>query len=298
MADWLETPGSALVPVRRVQPEPGVLIRGTRVAVGLASQAGQALDRATGGSGQVPAAVDAMIGVSVVAAESAAHAVGAIAHVAQPIVGPVVGVIVDPPFVPEQFRLGTMFSSFASRGRNERASMDLELEYTANELAPLIVNSVLDQLNLTELVIEQVDLTRIVSTVLDQIDLTQLVIERVDLDEIVAQVDLDRIIDRIELIEIANYIIDEIDLPKIVRESTGGLASEAVRGVRLQSMEFDSDLSHGVDRMISRKRRKTELNKPGKRSRFKWLAKIQEDLSRGQSESVSTDSDITTGGDV
>ena len=49
-------------------------------------------------------------------------------------------------------------------------------------------------------------------------------------EEVVARLDLDAIIARIDLAGLAEEVIESIDLPEIIRESTGTVASEVVRG--------------------------------------------------------------------
>lgn len=78
---------------------------------------------------------------------------------------------------------------------------------------------------------------------LDQLDLTALVRERVDLDAFVADVDV---------VAIAREVIDELDLPQIVRESTGSMASETVRGVRVRTVDADESVTRAVDRLLRR----------------------------------------------
>ncbi|PHX61501.1 MAG: hypothetical protein CK552_00220 [Actinobacteria bacterium] len=98
-----------------------------------------------------------------------------------------------------------------------------------------------------------------VNVVVDRIDLTQIVLDRVDIDAIVARANMDGIIDRVPMVEIANYIIDEIDLPKIIRESTGGIATDAVNAARLQSLSLDEFINKISDSIIfRRKKRKVE----------------------------------------
>jgi hypothetical protein len=80
------------------------------------------------------------------------------------------------------------------------------------------------------------------------------IIGRVDIDAIAARVDLDTIIARLDLIGLANYVVDGIDLPGIVRESSGSMASEALSGVRLQSLQADEALSRAVGRFLPRAR--------------------------------------------
>jgi hypothetical protein len=96
-----------------------------------------------------------------------------------------------------------------------------------------------------------------VEAVLDRIDLTELVMKRVDLDAVVRSVDLDAavggvdldaILARIDLEALANDVIAAIDLPEIIRDSSGSLASETVRNVRMHSIDAD----RAVDKVIER----------------------------------------------
>lgn len=98
-----------------------------------------------------------------------------------------------------------------------------------------------------------------VNVVVNRIDLTQIVLDRVDIDAIVARANMDEIIDRVPMVDIANYIIDEIDLPKIIRESTGGIATDAVNAARLQSLSLDEFINKIADSIIFRRKgRKVE----------------------------------------
>jgi hypothetical protein len=104
------------------------------------------------------------------------------------------------------------------------------------ELEP-VVSAALDQLDLTQLVLERVDLERVVTSALQHLDLTQIVRQQVD------------------LIGLADYVVDGIDLPEIIRDSTGSVASEAVRGLRMQGVGADVAVARIVDRMLHRRRR-------------------------------------------
>ena len=54
-------------------------------------------------------------------------------------------------------------------------------------------------------------------------------VERVDLETVVTTV-----LDQTDLVAIAEEVIDGVDLPEIIRESTGSMASDTVRGARMQ----------------------------------------------------------------
>lgn len=154
-----------------------------------------------------------------------------------------------------------------------------------------LVNQVLDRLDLTDVVVRRVDLERVVDAALQPLDLTQLVVERVNLSQVVKaaldQVDLTAVVteqvdlaalvnaaldqmdltalvrERVDLVGISEDVIDAVDLPEIIRASTGSVASEAVRSVRMQSINADDGVQRMVDRVILwRKGRKTDA--PGR----------------------------------
>ena len=105
----------------------------------------------------------------------------------------------------------------------------------------------------------RVDLDAIVATVdLDaavrRVDLDAIV-ATVDLDAAVERVDLEAVIDRIDLIGIVEEVLDVIDLPAIIRDSTGSMASETVRGARMTSITADDAISRAIDRALFRRRR-------------------------------------------
>jgi hypothetical protein len=84
--------------------------------------------------------------------------------------------------------------------------------------------------------------------VLDRLDLTDIVLDRVDLDAVVRAV-----LDRVDLAAIAMEVIDAVDLPEIIRESTGSLASDTVRGARMQSIAADEAVARVRNRLLLRR---------------------------------------------
>ncbi|MDO8310172.1 MAG: hypothetical protein Q7V58_17670 [Actinomycetota bacterium] len=155
-----------------------------------------------------------------------------------------------------------------------------------DRLVPAIADAIVERLDLTSLVLEQVDLNRVVNSALDSLDLTQLVIDRIDVNAIVDQADIERIIDRAPVIPLANYVIEEIDLPQIIRESTGGVATDAVNAIRVQGVGADQLVSRLADRVLLRRRqRKTEA--PGEPESL--MGRLREDFaSDAREEAVGT----------
>lgn len=125
----------------------------------------------------------------------------------------------------------------------------------------IIVVTVLDRLDLTDLVIDRVDLGRVIDAALDEVDLTEIVLQRVDLQRIVSEVELDPILDRVPIVELADYVIEQVDLPQIIRQSTGGVAADALDAARMASYRTDVGVAQIVDRLVFRRRR--ALDAPG-----------------------------------
>ena len=98
-------------------------------------------------------------------------------------------------------------------------------------------------------VVARLDLDAVVS----RVDL-EAIVKRVDIDAVIARVDVDAVLARLDLAGIANQVIDAIDLPEILRESTGSVASEAVRGVRADGVQADEAVARFVDRLLRRSR--------------------------------------------
>ena len=93
-----------------------------------------------------------------------------------------------------------------------------------------------------------------IEAVLDRVDLDA-VAAKLDVDAVVARADLDRVIARVDLVGIVEEVLDAIDLPAIIRDSTGSMASETVRGVRMTGVSADDALGRVVDRALFRRRR-------------------------------------------
>jgi len=71
---------------------------------------------------------------------------------------------------------------------------------------------------------------------------------------VVARADLDAVIERIDIVGIIGEVLDVIDLPAIIRDSSGSMASETVRGVRMTGINADDALSRVVERALFRRR--------------------------------------------
>jgi len=138
--------------------------------------------------------------------------------------------------------------------RDDKPFLSRELERSeragrafAAELLPRFVDGVLDQLDLTRLVKERVDLNDVMKTA----DLDALT-ERLDLDAVVTRVNVDAVIDRVDLVSRARILMEQLEIPEIIRESTGALATESVDRLRAQGMRADQLMARIVDRLLRR----------------------------------------------
>ena len=236
-------------------------------------------------------ALDVALGVAGVTVGAAVVAVRTVHRVTEPVTR----LLWRPPLVPTRFHPATVFAELARSGGTDRVELTRQLEVLLDGWVPVIVAMVVERLDLTRLVEENVDLDAIVATVdldaavarvdldaavgrvdldaivatvdldaavalvdipaiIDRVDLDA-VVATVDLDAAVARVDLDAIIDRIDLLGIVEEVLDVIDLPAIIRDSTGSMASETVRGARMTSITADDAISRAVDRALFRRRR-------------------------------------------
>ncbi len=278
---------------------PGALIAAVAKVVESARLPGE-------GDGVPSFAVDLAVGATATGLAAGARAAALVGSALRPVGR----IVLDPPLVPERWTPGTRLRRLAVRGRAERMSGERVLARLLDVAVPVVSQELVGRLDLTDIVLSQVDLEAVVTSVLDGMDLTEIVLARVNLEPIITaaldevqltdvvldRVDLERIVnaalaeldltsvvleqvdlgtvvqgaldqldlnaivrERVDLAGIAEEVIDEIDLPEIIRESTGGVATEAVRGVRMTSIDADERLNKIVDRVLLRRRgRKTD----------------------------------------
>jgi hypothetical protein len=80
------------------------------------------------------------------------------------------------------------------------------------------------------------------------------VVDRVDVDAVASRLDVEAVVRRLDLAGLAAEVIDAVDLPELIRESTGSMASETVRGARMQGIAADDAVARAVDRLRVRGR--------------------------------------------
>jgi hypothetical protein len=155
-------------------------------------------------------------------------------------------------------------SHLAERGRRERVAAGADLERLAGALVPAITAAVLDRIDLTALVRDRVELDALVAevdadAVVARVDLDAIA-ARIDVDAVARRIDLDAIVNRLDLVALANQTVDGMDLSELIRDSTGSVTDDMVRGVRMQGVQADQAVAGFVARLL---RRRPEGPRPG-----------------------------------
>ena len=195
---------------------------------------------------------------------------------ASAVARPVAAVVLHPPMLAPRYQPGTWLGRVARRGGRHRDQAVREVSAWLDRVVPVITTELLRRIDLTGVVKTYVDLDAVVAgvdldaavarvdveAVVNRLDLTSIVLEDVDINAVVDTVDLnaavenldiDAIIERIDLAGLVQDVISEIDLPEIIRESTGSVGSETVRGVRMRGISGDDALGRAVDRLRHRR---------------------------------------------
>jgi len=253
-------------PSRTSSPPPDLITLAAGAAIGLVALAVEAAvqilqavsatpdrDGVQGPSETVAMLTGAALGFAIEAARTAAAAAELGRRTAGPPTSFLVGNVFDGPW-----RAGLdLLSRWNQSWREERPDVEAAANAVAVEAVQRTIDLVLDQLDLTQLVLDHVDLDRVISSVdLDAV-VGQLDIDRIaggiDLDAIADRLDVERVIARLDLAKLSLEVIERIDLPEIIRTSTGTVASEGVRVVRMQTFGADRAISGIVSRMLGRR---------------------------------------------
>jgi hypothetical protein len=130
------------------------------------------------------------------------------------------------------------------RGHSRRGELGRRVEVTAQRVAAAVVEAVLDVVDLTDIVVDHVDLDAVVSTV----DLDRAV-SRVDIDAIVSRVDIDAIVSRVDV----DAIVERLDIDGIVaRVDLDRAVSRVDIGAVIERLDIDGIVARvDLDRAVS-----------------------------------------------
>jgi hypothetical protein len=265
------------------------------------------------GRPELPAVIrgplDVALGATVVLARPVLGVGLALGRSLRPLARDSVALLARPPLVPVDWTPAAFAERLAARGRSVRVAGVEDVEVAGADaldiVIPTVLERVLDRIDITELVLQRVDLERIVDAVLARMDLTEIVLDRVDLGRVVNgaldQVDLNDLVrTRVDLTSIAEEVIDDVNLPEIIRESTTGVAAEVVDGTRLRAVQGDEFVNKLVDRVLLRRRARRTAAPEGALhdGQLRVGAHVDPDrVVKREAGGGAGDSGVTTGGD-
>ncbi len=252
----------------------GLVAVGLGVALRTLDPTSTPTTRTVRGSGlPVTELADVVVGT----AWGAARVSGRLASAGGRVAAPVVAVVLEPPLVPRRLQPARGIARLAEQWRRDRPDTVRSLGQWSTTMLPsgiqaglrqvdvqACVDAVLDAVDLDAVVagvVRRMDVDAVVALVLARMDLAAVVsaaLDQLDLEEVVdtalQELDLTKIVmDRVDLVTIADYVVAEIDLPEIIRASTGSMASETVRGLRMQGVGADQAVTRAVDKVLFRR---------------------------------------------
>ena len=200
---------------------------------------------------------------------------------------PGVRLVMDPPIVPQRWRLSSLLEEWGREWQAERDAVvrngvegaTVVAAHTAEVVLPLVdltpvVHDVLERLDL-DLVITQtlarLDLVAVVNQALDEldtrevldvalreVDLTQIVVDQVDLGRVVSEalehLDLTSIVlSRVDLAAVVTAALDTLDLTAVVRERVdlAGIAEDVIQEIDLPAIIQESTGSVASEAVVS-----------------------------------------------
>jgi hypothetical protein len=234
-------------------------------------------------------AADVSLGAAWICGRLATRVARGVGAVAGPVAGPVVKPLLRPPLVPQRWQPAQAADDLVRRGHEIREDLVPAALALIDRVLPWVVEQVLRRVDLTDVVRRHVDVDAIVAgvdldgivarvdiatvvarvdvdaiaasldvdavaarldvdAVLDRLDLTDLALHRLDMPVLVSAV-----LDQVDLVAIAEQVIDAVDLPDIIRESSGALTSDTVRGARVRSAAADQAIGRVRDRLFLRR---------------------------------------------
>jgi hypothetical protein len=187
----------------------------------------------------VPTGVITALDVGLAVASKGVAVVVGVGRIAGLMARPFVRVIASPPGVPHHYQPATRINALAEQGRLTREQITRASSDVIAAVLPTVVDQVLDQVDLTTMVVEHVDVAKIVDSI--------------DIAAIVKNIDIESIVGEMDLGSIANQVIEDVDLPGLIRESSGAMASDSIIAIRTQSIGADELVNRVMDRILLRR---------------------------------------------
>ena len=169
--------------------------------------------------------------VALYAAQWLTESAGRVVRPLGGVVKPIGRSLMLPPVLPPSMTPEMVIRHLVVRGNHVLAAAEGALDVVSRELVPTATEAVLERVDVTDLVLKQVDLVRIVDAVLDRI------IAASDLDAAAARLDVDAVAQRLD--------VDAVE----ARLDVNAVAAGAVHGVRVQGTDAYGQAQRVVGRV-------------------------------------------------
>ncbi|MGH3506425.1 MAG: hypothetical protein ACRDO2_04375 [Nocardioidaceae bacterium] len=162
------------------------------------------------------------------------------------IASPLLDSVIRPSSVFRQQHHATWLDELAARGAERRVAGQVRLIRYLERVVPALAVGLLRRLDVPETLRQSVDVNAIVAdvdfdAVVDQLDLTTIVCERIDLDVVTAE-----ILKRIDLTNMIIEVLEQIDLPAIVRASNASTVADTMAIARARRPQADGVVARRV----------------------------------------------------
>jgi len=164
------------------------------------------------------------------------HLSGRAVRMLGPTARPLVRLALRPPVVPTRLQAPEVATALRTKGGRVREDLVSAGGALLDRLVPLVLEQVLRRVDVTDIVRTRVDLDAVAAGL--------------DVDAVAARLDVDAVVGRVDLAAIAMQVIEAVDLPEVIRESSGAMASDTVRGARMRGIAGDQAIGRVRDRLL------------------------------------------------
>lgn len=183
----------------------------------------------------VDTALDAVLGLAFASAQTGLRAADATARITAPVTSTALNLMLEPPLVPRQLRLGTQITAFSRRWRAQRTDLVRSALRSGSLASPIFVESAARVLNVNQLI----------TSVIDQIDMDALALEL--LDRIKVDPLMEQMVEKIDIVEAVGRVMEVLPADELVAEVLSHLDMESLISKALEQVDLTDIVVEKVD---------------------------------------------------
>ncbi len=183
----------------------------------------------------VDTALDAVLGMAFAGAQTGLRAADATARFTAPVTSTALNLVLEPPLVPKQLRLGTQLNAFSRRWRAQRTDLVRSALRSGSLASPILVETTARVLNINQLI----------TSVIDQIDMDALALEL--LDRIKVDPLMEQAVAKVDIVEAVGRVMEVLPADQLVAEVLSHLDMEALIATALEKVDLTDIVVERVD---------------------------------------------------